>query len=330
MTANSALDADVLREARTGSHQAFRELVEPYRAELQRHCYRMTGSVDDADDLVQETLLRAWRRLETYVSNGSFRAWLYRIATNRTLDLLKSAPRRREVVNTAGEPFWLQPYPTGGPDDPADTVVELETVGIAFVVALQSLPGRQRAALLLCDVLGFAPGEAAETLATTLAATNSLLQRARATIARAQPTLAAVPASDRDQQKLVERFTEAWRNGDTDSLVALLNETSHLTMPPHEIEVSGARAIAELLLNEETFADHRLVDFVPITASGEHGIATYVRDPATGLSQRHCIMLFGGAHDTAKKITGFTDDRIFNHLDLPPTFQPTAGSVSDR
>jgi len=320
-------DGEKLRQAKIGSHRAFRALVEPYRSELQRHCYRMTGSFDDADDLVQETLFRAWRGLGAYVSRGSFRAWLYRIATNRTLDLLGSAHRRREIVNSAGEPPWLQPYPTSGSlDETGDAVVELESISLAFVVALQNLPGRQRAALLLCDVLGFTPTETADVLDTTRQAANSLLQRARGKIARIQP-IDRAPAADDDQKALVAQFAAAWRDGDTAAMVALLDESAQLTMPPHALEFVGKAAIVELLLDEARFADHRRVEFVPVQASGEHGFATYVRNRDGDLASRHCIMLFGSAAGAATKITGFTEDSIFDLLDLPRTVKHRAAST---
>ncbi len=318
MADDERFDGENLRKARIGSHQAFRALVEPYRAELQRHCYRMTGSVDDADDIVQETLFRAWRGLGTYVSHGSFRAWLYRIATNRTLDLLGSAPRRREVVNSAGEPSWLQPYPTSGPDETGEAAVEFETVGLAFVVALQKLPGRQRSALLLCDVLGFSSTETAALLETTVPATNSLLQRARATLAAIDPSN-PFKAADAEQQLLVDRFVAAWADGDTDAMVALLDDSSHLTMPPHPLEFLGPAQIVELLLDQERFADHRNVRFITTGASGEHGFATYICESGDSVAKRHCVMLFGDATETVNKITGFTEDRIFDLLGLPET-----------
>jgi len=322
-------DSENLRKARVGSHQAFLALVEPYEAELKRHCYRMTGSFDDADDIVQETLFRAWRGLGTYVSRGSFRAWLYRIATNRTLDLLGSAHRRREVVNAAGEPSWLQPYPDSEFDETGEAVTELETVGLAFVVALQKLPGRQRSALLLCDVLGFSPAEAAEVLDTTVPATNSLLQRARGTIGNIEHST-PFAAADKDQQALVDRFTKAWQAGDTDAMLALLDDTAHLTMPPHELEFNGPAAIVELLFDEVRFADRRRVDFVAVTASGEYGFATYIHEPDSTTAIRHCVMLFGDATHTATKITGFTEDRIFDLLELPTTIELSTPSNLSR
>ena len=305
-------EADYLRQARVGSHRAFRALVEPYRLGLQQHCYRMTGSIDDADDLVQETLFRAWRGLGAYVSRGSFRAWLYRIATNRTLDLLTSAPRKHEVVNSAGEPAWLQPYPTEGVDD---RLIDLEAIGLAYVVALQNLLPRQRAAVLLCDVLGFTAAEAADAIDTTPAAVNSLLQRARASLEKIRPV--TVTASSEAQKALVDRFVAAWRCGATDRMLALLEADAHLTMPPHPMEFVGRHAIVELLFDVERFAPYSAVDFVPVQANGEHGIATYIRRADRSESQRHCLMFFGRATRAARKITGFTEDRIFELFDLP-------------
>jgi len=276
----------------------------------------MTGSIDDADDIVQETLFRAWRGLGTYVSRGSFRAWLYRIATNRTLDLVGSAAHRREVVNTAGEPSWLQPYPHE--DNTGDTAVGLDSVGMAFVVALQRLNARQRAVLLLCDVLGFSAAEAAETLATSVGATNSLLQRARAKLAAAGSEV-HIETETVDQARMVDEFVQAWKAADAEALVALLSSDAHLTMPPQVLEFVGAATIVGQLLDPDWFAPTDDVLFVPTEASGERGLACYVVDHQAGVARRHCIMLFGGATEVARKITGFTEDRIFDLLKLPAT-----------
>ncbi|MGH3070891.1 MAG: RNA polymerase subunit sigma-70 [Gaiellaceae bacterium] len=311
------LELEQLRQARIGSHSAFRALVEPYQAELQRHCYRMTGSLDDADDLVQETLFRAWRALGSYVSRGSFRAWLYRIATNRTLDLIKSTPYRSEIVNSAGEPAWLQPYPPPyGIDETVEAAERLETIGLAFVVALQRLPGRQRSALLLCDVLGFTPAEAAESLGCSVAAANSMLQRARARMADVRPVTHAAP-SNHEQKQLADRFVEAWRHADTDAMMRLLDDAVHITMPPQALEWAGRIAVVEMLMDIAPSGDPTLLRFVPTEANAEHGFATYVRAPGSERFDRHCIMLFGTATPAAAKITGFTEDRIFDLLDLP-------------
>ena len=320
MTTDERVHAENLAKPRAGSHRAFRTLVEPHQAELHRHWYRMTGSLDDAEDLVQETLFRAWRGLGRYVSRGSFRAWLYRIATNRTLDLIGSAPRRREIVNSAGEPSWLQPYPTQGEDETGDAVIELEAIGLAFVVAVQHLPGRQRSALLLCDVLGFSAAEAAQILDTSVPARNSLLQRARATMTKIQP-LTDVVAPEGDQMLLVERFQAAWAAGDSDALLVLLTESAHLTMPPYQLEFIGRTDVVDLLLDAERFADHTLIEFVPVSASGERGFATYIREPGSAVATRHCVMLFSRAAGTVSKITGFTEDRVFDLLDLPATVE---------
>ncbi len=313
------IDPDLLQKARSGSHQAFSQLVQPFRSQLRRHCYRMTGSVDDADDIVQETLFRAWRGVGAYVGYGSFRAWLYRIATNRTLDLLKSAPRQREMVNTAQEPAWLQPLPSPQEDDdPSAAVERWEQIGLAYVAALQSLPGRQRAALLLCDVLGFSAAEAAEALQGTTASVNSLLQRARANIATVGSKQATAP-TDAEQRRLVEQFVEVWRSGDPDALRTLMTETIHITMPPHTCEWSGDISVSDLLFEIAPDRDPGHVRFVFTSANAERGFATYVRPRAGAAFARHCVMFFGAATRHVRKITGFTEDRIFDLLELPVT-----------
>lgn len=318
MAADGRSESERVGRARAGDHGAFRALVEPYQRELHGHCYRMTGSHDDADDLVQETLFRAWRGLGTYVSRGSFRGWLYRIATNTTLNLIDSAPRRREMINSAGEPPWLQPYPpTEGDRDPADFVEQLETVGLAFVVAFQNLPGRQRSALLLCDVLGFSPAEAAEILDCSVPAANSVLQRARSTMATVLPV--ASPAPSEEQRRYVDRFVDAWRAADTDALLGLLQDTVHLTMPPHALEWFGSAGVLDVLMEIAPDRDPSLLRFLGTRANGEQGFATYVRVPGTDSFARHCVMFFGSATVAVGKITGFTEDRVFDILNLPMT-----------
>ncbi len=315
MSATNTFDLEKVAEAKAGSHEAFKVLVKPYLPELRRHAYRMTASFDDADDVVQETLLRAWRKIDTYEPYGSFRGWLYRIATNKTLDLLRSAPKRRELVNSAGEPSWLQPFPQSELDPTGQEITELERIGLAFVVSLQVLPGRQRSALLLCDVLGFSPTEAAEVLAASVAATNSLLQRARATLTK-EGSSDSLTAPDENQRGLVDRFTQAWQTADTKAMLALLDESAHLTMPPNTLEFTGPNAIVEILLDEIHFGVPYKLGIIPVTANGEAGLASYTA-VGDGTAKRHCIMLFGGGTDVATKITGFTEDRVFDLLGLP-------------
>ena len=315
MPIHNTFDRETVVEAKAGNHDAFKDLVRPYLPELRRHVYRMTASFDDADDIVQETLLRAWRKIGTYEPYGSFRGWLYRIATNKTLDHLRSAPKRREVVNSAGEPSWLQPFPQSELDPTGQEITDRERIGLAFVVSLQVLPGRQRSALLLCDVLGFSPAEAAEVLASSVAATNSLLQRARAALAKEEPS-GSLSAPDENQRRLVLRFTRAWQTADINTMLALLDESAHLTMPPNTLEFTGPKAIVEILLDEIHFGAPNKLGIIPVAANGEAGLASYTA-VGDGTAKRHCIMLFGGGTDVATKITGFTEDRVFDLLGLP-------------
>src|SRR4051794_16755294 len=243
--------ADVVSRARAGDDEAFRELTDPHRRELQLHCYRIVGSLLDAEDLVQETLLAAWRNLEAFEGRSSVRAWLYRIATNRCLNLLRDRSRRPRELPAMNdpleptrrtEPVWLEPYPDvlleGIPDrspGPAAGYEARESIELAFIVALQRLPPSQRAALVLHDVLGFRTPEVAQMLETTDASVKGALQRARAAVEARRPAAgrdrAPRPNSARERQ-LVGRFADAVQSGDIDDVVALLTDAALLTMPP--------------------------------------------------------------------------------------------------
>jgi RNA polymerase sigma-70 factor (ECF subfamily) len=248
---------------------AFAALFEHYRGELQVHCYRMLGSFEDSEDLVQETFLRAWRRRSSFGSDGrsSFRAWLYRIATNACIDVLRSRPRRvlpPQVAPAPGDPTvtpsppadlpWLQPYPdrllepvSPPEDDPGAAVVERETIELAFIAAIQHLPPRQRAVLILRDVLGWSAKDTAELLETTLASVNSALQRARATLRdrlgerRTEWTQTSEPTAD--ERELLRRYVDAHQRADAAALAELLREDARLTMPPHPTWYAGREAI---------------------------------------------------------------------------------------
>ncbi len=256
--------AERLAAARRGDREAFGELVEPYRRELQVHCYRLLGSALDAEDAVQETLLRGWRRLSTFEGRATLRAWLYKIATNACFDALERRGRRGlpaalyppaepEAPPAAPilEPIWLEPMPdewlgASGHDVEADYALR-ESVRLAFVAALQALPPRQRAVLLLCDVLDWRAAEAAECLDMTVSAVNSALHRARATLARLDP--AGEPGTsppivdDQERQALLERYVSAWEAADIAGLVALLKEEAVLNMPPSPSWYRGRAAI---------------------------------------------------------------------------------------
>ncbi len=230
-----------LAAAQAGDERAFRALVAPYQRVLEVHCYRMLGSLHDAEDVAQETLLRAWRSLERFERRASIETWLYRIATNACLDEIERRPRRAEPV--------VDPYPDERlpPEsgDPAARYALREGMELAFLTAIQRLPGRQRAVLILRDVLGWTAPEAAELLDTTVTAVNSALQRARATIEHEAPARAVTPGR-RTQRALLERYVTAWERADIDALVALLREDAVLTMPP-ERAIAGAAAIGAFL-----------------------------------------------------------------------------------
>src|SRR6516162_1466371 len=253
--------ADVMSRARAGDGDAFRELTEPYRRELQVHCYRMLGSFQDAEDAVQDTLLAAWQGLGGFQERASLRTWLYRIATNRCLNALRTASRRpaREwdipgveppEPTRLGEVVWLEPYPDalleGGisvPPGPEARYEQAETISLAFVTALQLLPPRQVAVLILRDVLGFHASEVAGMLDSTTGSVNSSLKRARASL---QQRLAAVAgrepppaAGSPSEEALVARFSSAWESADLDALVALLTDDVFMSMPPLPLEYEG-------------------------------------------------------------------------------------------
>jgi RNA polymerase sigma-70 factor, ECF subfamily len=275
--ANAATDTEDLRlllaRAQAGDERAFRELIEPYRRGLYVHAYRMLGSLDDAEDVTQDALLRAWRALARFEPRASLQTWLFRIATNACLDEIERRPRRPEPV----DPF---------PDDlrgEADTLTYepsaryalREGMELALLAAIQLLPGRQRAVLILRDVLGWTGPEVADLLETTLASVNSALQRARATVDATLPERAYAPA-DSDERELVERYVEVWRAGDFDGLVALLREDAELRMPPRA-SIRGAHAISSFLLGEAAHGDLRRLRFTLTRANGRPALIVHGR-----------------------------------------------------
>src|SRR3954469_25704707 len=222
----------LIAAARAGDERAFRRLVEPYRPALEVHCYRMLGSPQDAEDVVQETLLRAWRGLERFDRRASVQTWLYRIATNACLDELRRRPRRPEPI---------QPFPDARVEeaaspvyDPAARYAQREGMELALLSAIQHLPGRQRAVLILRDVLGWTAPEVAELLDSTVAAVNSALQRARATIDDEMPASSPTSAGPTERD-LLRRYVDAWERVDVDGLVALLREDAEMRMPPQRV-----------------------------------------------------------------------------------------------
>src|SRR5580704_863484 len=285
---------DLIARARAGDGEAFRELTEPYRRELQVHCYRMLGSVQDAEDTVQETLLAAWQAFAGYAAErASLRTWLYKIATNRCLNALRSGRRRAArgwdvptvkppEATRLGEVVWLQPYPDALLEDgPEARYEQAESISLAFVTALQVLPPRQVAVLILRDVLGFHASEVAGMLEATVESVNSALKRARASLrrqlppgdGREPPPAAGSPSED----TIVTRFVSAWQSADLDALVALLTDDAFVSMPPMPFEYAGRDAVVSLVAS--LFGSGRRFDLVPTRANGQPAFGAYLRSP---------------------------------------------------
>jgi RNA polymerase sigma-70 factor (TIGR02960 family) len=333
-----------LARARAGSEEAFRELTDAYRRELQLHCYRILGSVQDAEDLLQETLLAAWRGLEQFEGRSSVRAWLYRIATNRCLNALRDSGRRgREAAlepsrprlefpeaTRRAEPVWLEPYPDillgGVADRAAEPHARYETreaVGLAFVTALQHLPPRQRAVLVLRDVLGLRAAEVAEILDSSQASVNSALLRARATLETrlgpGQRDRAPLPSS-RHERELVGRFANAFEEGDIERVVELLTDDAWLTMPPEPFEYQGRAAIAAFL-HDRASLHTRHYRLIPTRANGQPAFGCYVQDPQAPIARAHGLIVLTLEGNHVSTMTRFLDNGVLPHFGLPRTLR---------
>ncbi len=293
--------ADLLSRARAGDGEAFRELAESYRRELQVHCYRMLGSAADAEDAVQETMLAAWQGIGGFTEErASLRTWLYKIATSRCLNARRAASRRpaREwdmsqftppLPTPRDEVAWLQPFPDalleGAADQPLGPEAryeQAEAISLAFVAALQLLPPRQVAVLILRDVLGFRAGEVAGMLEVTVESVNSALKRARASLQRRQPTAAGhqppPAAGSPTENAIVTLFARAWESADLDALVALLTDDVFIAMPPEPFGYEGRDLVARYCAHQ--FVAGRRFDLVPTRANGQPAFGAYLRDPA--------------------------------------------------
>jgi RNA polymerase sigma-70 factor, ECF subfamily len=337
----------VLARARAGEEAAFRELTEPHRRELQLHCYRILGSLQDAEDAVQETLLAAWRGLRGFEGRTSLRAWLYRIATNRCLNMIRDRGRRPRQVPAMPnppeptrtiEPTWLEPYPdllleafadiAPGPEARYET---REAVGLAFVTALQHLPPRQRAALVLRDVLGFRADEVAEMLDSSGAAVKAALQRARATIEQRLPDggreQTPLPHSARERE-LVGLFAAAVEHGDIETALSLLTDDARLTMPPQPLEYQGRDAIAAFLYHRAELRGTPL-RVQPIHANAQPALGCYLPDAHAPLARPYGLIVLTLAGDAVARITWFADTAVFPHFRLPPTL-PSAAPAPRR
>jgi len=319
--------SDLLARARAGDGDAFRELTEPYRRELQVHCYRMLGSFQDAEDILQDTLLAAWQGLAGYEARASVRTWLYRIATNRCLNALRSASRRPAQAwgNPAieppeptqlGEVTWLQPYP----DEllPEARYEQTEAMSLAFVTALQRLPERQRAVLILREVLGYRATEVADMLDATVESVNSLLKRARATLQRSptgdQEREPAPAPGSAAEQALVAKIVQAYDSGHIDALVALLTADASMTMPPLPLEYHGREAVAAFL--ESISRPGRQFDAVPTRANGHLAFGLYLRSPAGGRRHANGLDVIVLSGNEIQAITHF-DNSVLPAFGLP-------------
>ena len=323
--------------ARAGDENAFRELTDPHRHELQLHCYRIVGSTQDAEDLVQETLLAAWRGLDQFTERASIRTWLYRIATNRSLDALRAnarRPQRLEPLNDPPtptritEPIWLEPYPDALIEGIADQAPgpearyeHSEATALAFVAGLQRLPPQQRAVLVLRDVLGFRAAEVATILDTGEAAVNSLLRRARATLESRSPAAtrdrAPLPNSRRERE-VVGQFANAIEDGDIDTVVALLTDDAWLTMPPYPYQYQGGATIGNFLRVRGALHQTPL-RLVPTRANGQPAFGCYFPYPHSGIARAHGLLVLTLAGSNIAEITFFADSSVFPHFGLPRT-----------
>jgi RNA polymerase sigma-70 factor (TIGR02960 family) len=326
---------DLTSKARAGDGDAFRMLTEPYRAELQVHCYRMLGSLQDAEEALQDTMLAAWQGIGGFEERASIRTWLYRIATNRCLNARRAVSRRRakewDVPNVEppaptrlGEVVWLQPYPdtlleaaVDAAPGPEARYEQTESISLAFITALQMLPPRQVAVLVLRDVLGFQANEVADMLDSTLDSVNSALKRARAALQRRRP-----PDADREplpgspcEGTVVAKFVRAWESADLDALVNLLTDDVFMSMPPVPFEYEGRELVARFCAS--IFRAGRRFDLAPTRANGQPAFGAYLRAP-NAISHGTGLYVLTLAGDRICAMTRF-DNSVLPWFGLPRT-----------
>jgi RNA polymerase sigma-70 factor (ECF subfamily) len=326
---------DLIARARAGDGEAFRALTEPYRRELQVYCYRMLGSLQDAEDALQDTLLSAWQGLDGFEGRASIRTWLYRIATNRCLNARRSAGRRPAKEwdiaeyqppepTRLGEIVWLEPFPDAllegvmdVPLGPEARYEQTESISLAFVTALQVLPPRQLAVLVLRDVLGFHASEVADMLDSTTDSVNSLLKRARANLQRRLSTDAdreAAPAPDSPTERAtVAEFVRAYESGDLDALVALLTDDVFLSMPPLPLEYEGIDVATRFYAT--MIGSGRKFDLVPTRANGQPAFGAYLR-AASGIRHGTGLLVLTLTGDRISSVTRF-DTSVLPWFGLP-------------
>jgi RNA polymerase sigma-70 factor, ECF subfamily len=347
MSVTASIEKVGLRDTGRDEGAAFRELVEAQRPDLHAHCYRMLGSVHDADDAIQDTLLRAWRALPKFRGQSSLRTWLYRIATNVCLDAIARRPKRVLPIDygppsppgtsETGRPLpkglWIEPYPdealgvADGTTAPEARYERREALELAFIAALQHLPPRQRAALILRDVLGFSAREAAESLATTVPSVNGALHRARAAIEERLPDQSQQATlrqlGDRKLREIVERFADAFECGEIDAILAMLAEDATFAMPPYPEWCRGRDAIARSWLMPG--GPPPRLRYAPARANGQPALGTYLIEPETGsyLPVALDVLTFRG--DLIADVTAFRTPATFPRFDLPNRL-PVSGS----
>ncbi|SDL48782.1 sigma-70 family RNA polymerase sigma factor [Nonomuraea jiangxiensis] len=323
------------------TNEDFLQAADPMRRELLAHCYRMMGSVHDAEDLVQETYLRAWRAYDGFEGRSSLRTWLYRIATTACLTALDSR-NRRPLPTGLGAPSieanaplsydaevpWLEPVPdamtgVGGADDPASIVTSRESIRLALIAALQHLPPRQRAVLILRDVLKWRAAEVAEAVGTSTAAVNSILQRARAQLNEVAPSLDdPVEPLSREQRDQLDRYVAAFENYDVDSLVHLFTKDAVWEMPPFVGWYQGPDAIVELTRTHCPAKGAGDLRLIPIGANGQPAFAVYYR--TDGVHRKFAIMVLTFSGESLSHVGMFFDLSLFEPFGLPETLEASA------
>ncbi|HET6728812.1 MAG TPA: sigma-70 family RNA polymerase sigma factor [Jiangellaceae bacterium] len=343
------LEPELLASARRGDSAAFERLVAGYRNELYAHCYRMLGSVQDAEDALQESLLGAWRGLAGFEGRSSLRAWLYRITTNACLRLIARRPRRMlsmdhgpplrdtdDLGEPVAGPVWLEPWPEDVPEsepgdtDPAASYLRRESVELAFIAALQHLPGTQRAVLILREVLEFSAAEVAQILDTSPASVNSALQRARKAVDQRVPSTAQQAELDAlgadGRRELVDAFVTAWERADVPAILELLAEDARFTMPPLPAWFLGREDIGRFFAERVFATPWRLV---PIRANGQPAFACYQGETGRDRFRLSAVNVLGLHAGQIVEIAGFLDPAVHRHFGLPAEL-PHAGDIHQK